>query len=279
MARLRQRLECQMKMEFALVDGQRRKPEPGLSGRCQVCSSPVISKCGERRIWHWAHLGERNCDHWWESETQWHRDWKNRFPSDWQEIVHRAESGEKHIADMKTAHGCVIEFQHSYLKPDERRARESFYKPMVWVVNGQRLKRDKPNFFKDLNAGALVGLKPLIFRTAIDRCSLLQTWTDSGVGVFFDFGVDQGDDLLGVPVLWRLNPEKINGDAVLSPVSVASFLDAYLSGKQLQGMYVPGIERVLGMRRGIPPGYPPPRPRAPLPGFARWQQRRRRARF
>jgi hypothetical protein len=41
----------------------------------------------------------------------------------WQEIVHRSDSGEKHIADVKTDHGWVIEFQHSYLNPEERRSR------------------------------------------------------------------------------------------------------------------------------------------------------------
>jgi len=39
--------------------------------------------------------------------------------------VHRAEDGEKHIADVKTYHGRVIEFQHSYLKPVERRSRQA----------------------------------------------------------------------------------------------------------------------------------------------------------
>jgi len=56
------------------------------------------------------------CDNWWENETQWHRDWKNHFPVEWQEVVQIAEDGEKHIADVKTSEGWVVEFQHSYLK-------------------------------------------------------------------------------------------------------------------------------------------------------------------
>ena len=48
------------------------------------------------------------------------------------------QAGEKHIADVKTERGDVLEFQHSPLDPQERRAREEFYQRMVWVVDGTR---------------------------------------------------------------------------------------------------------------------------------------------
>lgn len=94
----------------------------------------MIAKCGGHRVWHWAHRGVRVCDPWWEPETEWHRAWKNEFPVDWQEVVHLAQSGEKYVADVRTQGGMVIEFQHSFLKVEERTARESFYRPMIWVV-------------------------------------------------------------------------------------------------------------------------------------------------
>jgi hypothetical protein len=50
-----------------------------------------------------------------ENETEWHRAWKDQFPPEWQEIVHLAGDGERHIADVKTGDGWVIEFQHSYI--------------------------------------------------------------------------------------------------------------------------------------------------------------------
>ena len=81
------------------------------------------------------------CDHWWESETQWHRDWKNRFPQDWQEVVHFAKDGEKHIADVKTEDGLRVEFQHSFIKHEEVKSRENFYKQMIWLVDGPRISR------------------------------------------------------------------------------------------------------------------------------------------
>jgi competence protein CoiA len=56
--------------------------------------------------------------------------------TDWQEIVHYDEkSGERHIADIKTESGVIIEFQNSPMTNIERSTREEFYHPLVWVVN------------------------------------------------------------------------------------------------------------------------------------------------
>jgi hypothetical protein len=77
--------------------------------------------------WHWSHAGTRHCDPWWENETDWHRRWRSYFPEAEREIVHFDDVGEKHVADVKTSRGMVIEFQHSAMPPDELRARETFY--------------------------------------------------------------------------------------------------------------------------------------------------------
>src|SRR5215469_8979083 len=129
-------------MKFACVNGQRQEAQPNLLGKCPACGQPMVARCGEARVWHWAHKGHRDCDPWWENETEWHRAWKDQFPADWQEIVHNAEDDERHIADVKTQNGWVIEFQQSRISPDERRSREAFYQSLVWVVDGLRLKRD-----------------------------------------------------------------------------------------------------------------------------------------
>ncbi|WDD92819.1 hypothetical protein Bsp3421_002850 [Burkholderia sp. FERM BP-3421] len=82
----------------------------------------MVAKCGRVKVWHWAHKGKKPCDPWYESETQWHRDWKDKFPREWQEVVdHDAQSGEIHIADVKTPHGLVLEFQHSPRRPGAQR--------------------------------------------------------------------------------------------------------------------------------------------------------------
>lgn len=128
-------------MFFANVNGVKTNPSPGLKGVCYCCGSEVISKCGNFNIWHWAHIDLKQCDNWWENETKWHRQWKNHFPIDNQEIVHvDNETYEKHIADVKTKNGVVIEFQNSPISIEELKSRESFYGNMIWIVNGQNFK-------------------------------------------------------------------------------------------------------------------------------------------
>src|SRR5215475_7083918 len=107
-------------MKFAVVGGERSEAQPGLSAECPVCGGAMIAKCGDHRVHHWAHRAACSCDHWWETETEWHRAWKNHFPEDWQEKVRRSQDGEKHIADVETDRGVVLEFQHSFLRRDER---------------------------------------------------------------------------------------------------------------------------------------------------------------
>lgn len=94
-------------MQFALVDGERSEPFPGGRGRCPICDSVMIAKCGPRVPHHWAHKGRRNCNPWWENETQWHRDWKSRFPEQCREIHHQAPDGEIHHADVKDSDGTL----------------------------------------------------------------------------------------------------------------------------------------------------------------------------
>jgi hypothetical protein len=56
------------------------------------------------------HIGDKKCDSWWEPETEWHRSWKSNFLDEWQELVLRdKQTGEKHIADVCTDYGLVIE--------------------------------------------------------------------------------------------------------------------------------------------------------------------------
>src|SRR5262245_12028448 len=126
-------------MKFSTVNGSRQVAQKGLTGNCIGCDQPVIPKCGSRRVHHWAHRSRHLCDHWWENETEWHRAWKSRFPTECQEVRHRSESGEWHIADVRTKQGHILEFQHSLLKSEEQQDRNRFYgSNLVWVVNGDR---------------------------------------------------------------------------------------------------------------------------------------------
>jgi hypothetical protein len=205
----------------------------------------MIAKCGEHRVHHWAHRANCSCDHWWEPETAWHRDWKNKFPEDWQEAIYQSD-GKKHYADVKTESGKVIEFQHSFLRRDEREARENFYRNMVWVVDRLRRVRDRPRFFEAFGRASSssrpkaskVKDKPLTYALRTDEHPLLRDWADSHSPVFFDFGDDDFEDdsepvdlpSFGEPVLWLLDPHSPKGEAHLMPVLKTSFLDTCLKG-------------------------------------------------
>ena len=217
-------------MRFALIEGNSHEAAPGLSGACRACGDPMIAKCGQHRVWHWAHKGTRTCDTWWEPETQWHRDWKDHFPKDWQECIHTAPDGEKHIADVKTDSGVTVEFQHSFLPEAERLARERFYAKMIWVVDGQRRKRDRAQFFSSF--GIAVHQQPLVIPARMQDSALLRDWKASRVPVYFDFGDSEPSDLcrFAEPTLWRLNPSNEGGAAFLSPVAKSYLIDVYRNG-------------------------------------------------
>jgi hypothetical protein len=209
-------------MKFALINGQRQEAQPILSGQCPSCSQTLIAKCGEIKLWHWAHKGRRTCDPWWENESEWHRAWKGRFPASWQEVIHQSNNGEKHIADVKNDQGWVIEFQHSFINPEERRSRNIFYPKLIWVVDGARRKRDGAQFIKAFNCGVPINSNLSIRRVFSEECALLKEWKDSNTPVFFDFGGEQ--------VLWWLLNGSADGVAYIAPFSQSVLINILRGG-------------------------------------------------
>ena len=203
-------------MKFALVDMQRQEAQPNLAGECPGCGRPMVARCGEVRVRHWAHQGRRLCDPWWENETEWHRAWKDQFPADWQVVVHHAKDGERHIADVKTHDGWVIEFQHSNIKPDERRSRETFYQSLIWVVDGVRRERDVVQFWRAWVTGESRDPLSSKRRIASPEGALLRDWAGSRAHVFLDFG-DQRE-------LWWIFPESDDTRAYVQRISRAQFV-------------------------------------------------------
>jgi competence protein CoiA len=180
-------------MKFALVEDNKIEATKGAKGICPGCGSELIAKCGDVKLHHWAHKGNRDCDPWWENETEWHRSWKNNFAKDCQEVVLRdVQTNEKHIADVRTSHGLVIEFQHSKIETQERTSREHFYVNMVWVVDGTRLKGDFPRFLK----GKILKTTTngVCFVESPDKC-FPSAWLESSVPVIFDFKGTEATDL------------------------------------------------------------------------------------
>ena len=196
-------------MHFAIINNNRVEAQPQLQGLCSCCLKPVIAKCGTRKIWHWAHKSKTDCDSWWETETEWHRTWKNNYPFEWQEIsLFDKGAGEKHIADVCTPHNLVIEFQHSHIDPEERTSREKFYQNMVWVVDGTRLKRDYLRFRESVASFKQTNKKGVYFVDSPDKV-FPKSWLNSSVSVIFDFCGLSTNELDKIKtILWCLCPQK-----------------------------------------------------------------------
>ncbi len=128
-------------MQYALVNNLKIEPAKGLKGTCLLCNKEVIAKCGIIIIHHWAHKNLKQCDNWWETETEWHREWKNKFPQEFREICFKDElTREIHRADIHNSKGITIEFQNSPMSTEELKSREVFYPKLLWVVNAKRFK-------------------------------------------------------------------------------------------------------------------------------------------
>ncbi|HRK61716.1 MAG TPA: competence protein CoiA family protein [Candidatus Omnitrophota bacterium] len=223
-------------MKFALVNENKTEAQPEMRrGNCLYCQSETIAKCGHVKIWHWAHKSKVSCDSWWENETEWHRAWKNHFPKEWQEHIHAdSVTGEKHIADIKTASGLVIEFQHSAIKPAEIQSREAFYKNMVWVVDGTRLKRDCPRFREGINDSRNLIVDGFFLSLIPSEC-FPASWLKSSKPVYFDFdGINSPIDQLDEKrAFWCLFPDRLDGYAVIAGVLCKQFMELSFNASHL----------------------------------------------
>ncbi len=114
-------------------------PQKGKRGFCPYCGNEVLAVCGEINVWHWRHDVTSNCDLWKEHETEWHRKWKDKFPEAWREFI-ITKNGEKHIADIRTDSGLIVEFQNSSISSETIRVREFFYGKMIWMINADYFK-------------------------------------------------------------------------------------------------------------------------------------------
>ena len=57
--------------------------QPRSKAICGICSSPVLSKCGSIKIWHWSHESLGDCDTWAEKKmSAWHFDWQDKVKED-----------------------------------------------------------------------------------------------------------------------------------------------------------------------------------------------------
>lgn len=120
-------------------NGDKITATPQSRAICPTCGTRMVSKCGEIKVWHWSHESIADCDGWSEPETEWHKRWKEYWPIENREVTMIKDYGDggiiKHRADVQTAEGIVLEFQHSPISPDEIAQREYHYKNMRWVFD------------------------------------------------------------------------------------------------------------------------------------------------
>lgn len=164
-------------MKWAIKNNKKIHASPKSIAKCPICKEPVIAKCGDINIWHWAHKSKKDCDPWAEPESLWHINWKNEFPKEQQEVTIKQigqfgiinqydihgnvisksnvwfEAPENYVkflknykinthrADILTKENLIIELQNSPLSSEEINERENFYKNMIWLLNGKTLCR------------------------------------------------------------------------------------------------------------------------------------------
>lgn len=117
----------------ALIEGELREAQPGMTATCPSCGAGLVAKCGQLVQWHWAHRAD-DCDTWYEPMSAWHRQWQERAPVESREVV-MSRGDQTHRADVVLPSGFVLELQASPIGADEIRAREAFYGKMLWLFN------------------------------------------------------------------------------------------------------------------------------------------------
>lgn len=122
-------------MYLAIAGGRRLTAWPGGRATCPGCGEAVVAKCGEINAWHWSHLSGKDCDPWFEGESEWHIGWKRKTDPKFCEVMMGP-----HRADILLPSGLVIELQHSPLSPDHIREREEFYQDMIWIVDAREFR-------------------------------------------------------------------------------------------------------------------------------------------
>lgn len=133
-------------------------------------------------------------------------------------------------------------FSALIFEPEERVAREAFYRKMVWVVDGRRRKRDVVQLLKCIGPCAW-GQPPFILHVAShEECALLRDWQSSTVPVYFDLGLCEHN---GVSAFWRLDPVSRIGRMYLTPVSKESFLRVDHDGLDAEQKFSEGVSVIV----------------------------------
>jgi len=152
---------------------------------CPECNAEVIPVCGNTYAHHWRHKVKTDCILEYTPMTPWHKAWQNQFDDSCREIVHFDEiTKEKHVADIKTQNGIIVELQHSAISIEERVSREKFYKNMIWIIDGRKYyEKFKKIKYKQINQYQFICLNP--------NEGFPSEWLNCSVPIYFDYlGLD-----------------------------------------------------------------------------------------
>lgn len=125
----------------------------------------------------------------------------------------------------------VIEVQHSVMPPSEMKAREAFYRDMIWIVDGQRGELDKAYF--DLSrTGSPIADNPVAYGIWwLGKSRLFANWSQATAHVYLDFGEE---------VVWRLIYFDFDTkQGAVGPILKKTFIEDLLSGEPIRKLVRP----------------------------------------
>lgn len=117
------------------VNGNHIRAYHDSKGFCPSCNSLCIAKCGDIKIWHWAHKSDV-CSFKTEPETDWHLQWKEKalsYGCDIEVVI------GNNRADATIHNDTVYEFQHSTMSLKEIINRTVSYSNLgykvIWIFD------------------------------------------------------------------------------------------------------------------------------------------------
>ena len=142
----------------------------------------------------------------------------------------------------------MIEFQRSRIAIEELRSRETFYRNMIWIVDGDRGSLD-PDYFRMGLSRDPIQLNPLGYAVQWWGPShLLRNWSEASAPVFLDFG--DGN-------LWRMGGFDVNTRiGHLYPIQAEWLVEACKSGQTIPAAAIKEKDVPL-LRREMKPWNPP----------------------
>lgn len=208
-------------------------------GKCELCGGKVGARKGDIRVNHWYHLdGRGDCDPWHEPKGEWHRQIQCCFPVSRQEYVICRKVGDatvKHIADIYTKSGYVIEVQMSPLSLGKIAEREEFYGRIVWFVSGHNPLVENFHTSAFMENAELVQGECFEYYAVPEKCHAINRhWTGRDGLVFFDIDPESGVDFDNKDVLCLVLGMRRHGYLILRVVKERELIDAFL-GDDAQG--------------------------------------------